>query len=82
MKIHIGYFVKHESSKNVSIKLLLHIGRCLLKLADNSSLKHFLNVTVPKAFFFQWRRSAMLDFLNPENMKGTTFRFLFHAFDW
>jgi len=50
-------------------------------LADNSPLKHFLNVTVPKAFFFQWRRSAMLDFLNPGDTKGTTFRFLFHAFD-
>ena len=49
---------------------------------NNSPLKHFLNVTVPKAFFFQWRRSAMLNFLNPEDMKGTTFRFLFHAFDW
>ena len=28
------------------------------------------------------QKSAMLDFLNPEDMKGTTFRFLFHAFDW
>ena len=45
-------------------------------------LSIFLNLTVPKAFFFQWRRSAMLDFLNAENMKGTTFHFLFHAFDW
>ena len=45
-------------------------------------LSIFLNLTVPKAFFFQWRRSAMLDFLNLEDMKGTTFRFLFHAFDW
>ena len=31
---------------------------------------------IPKAFFFQWQRSAMLDFLNPEDVKGTTFRFL------
>ena len=37
--------------------------------------KHFLNLMVPKAFFFQWRRSAMLDFLNPEDMKGTMFHF-------
>ena len=45
-------------------------------------LSMFLNLTVPKAFFFQWRRSAMLDFLNPEDMKGTMFSFLFHAFEW
>ena len=45
------------------------------------SVFFLLNVMVPKAFFFQWRRSAMLDFLNLEDMKGTMFCFLFHAFD-